>query len=99
MTRRPGHEEENHPLRLRGEVGVFRSQRIQPGRLARAEYLAFAKKRAQGDGAQTYAAFLEEPAAGDVFAIVVKEMFVPGHRYYSFVMVSSRLSNTRETTV
>jgi len=67
------------PLGLRRKMRLFGRERIEARHVARCGKPAFAQQRAQGDGSQADAAFLEEPAAGDQFAIIIEEVFLLGH--------------------
>src|SRR5262245_10800027 len=98
MARRPGHEQEDDPLRLRLEVRRLRRQRI--GRFGRG-IAAPAEQVAQRQAAQADSALLEEPAAADLdrVAVAIEAILAVHGGPYSFVIVSSRFRSTRETTV
>jgi hypothetical protein len=65
VARRAGHEQEDHVLRPRGEVGHLRRQRV--GRRRRRRGVSpLGEQLAQRHGAQADAALLEEPAPTDL---------------------------------
>src|SRR5437879_11425808 len=94
-----GHEQEDDAL---GPGGVMRPPWRKWIRGRRRRDRVFAKQLAQSDRAQADAALLEEPPARDepgIRAAIKIILTVHGKRPYSFVIVSSRLISTRDTTV
>src|SRR5688572_2080611 len=66
MARRPGHEKEDDPLRLRREMRLPRSLGVM---LARGRITLLSEEMAQGDASQADAALLQEPAPGHLLGI------------------------------
>ena len=89
-------------LAFGAKCGRFGASGSAVAAAAEADRASPAEQRVQRDGAEADAALLEEPAAGDLLPAFVAKVVaeshgpVPGH---SLVIVSSRFSSTRATTV
>ncbi len=94
---RTGLEEKDDPLHLRGKMRVLWCERI--GWRNRRRPAVFAKQSPKGNGPQSHAALLKKPAARDQLRVKPAIKFVLAVHDYSFVIVSSKLSSTRDTTV
>ena len=91
---RPGHKQVDDTLGLGFEMRFFRREQIVHRRGGPA---LLAEECAERNGAEANTALLEKPSASDQFRIVTAiEMGLIVHDY-SFVIVSSRFSSTRDT--
>src|SRR5687768_15205424 len=98
MTRRARHEQVNDAFRLRGNVTRPCRKRIR-SRAGRGCYLALASQLRQRCRADSDSAFRQKPAPRErsrIAATIPMRLTVHAH---SFVIVSSKFSSTRLTTV